>query len=507
MDMVSKSAGFWSGLFPAYRESLSSSVKKSLNQSFRDTDVFMLRLLLIHWVVASTLTAFTNSTYILGIVGGGVLMGIAYAVYSMNPGSLLSRITMGASFMGFSMIFIQQHLGRIEMHFHIFIAIAFLIRYKDIAPVLAATVTTAVHHALFNIAQSMELSLAGTPIMIFDYGCGWNLVALHALFVIIEMAVICNIILNLTREYLNNAEVFTILDDISESAYHTGQAADVISTSGQELAMGSAQNAEAVTESNKSIDQMNRKILELNDKTASVKDRISTISQNTERMNQSMTDLKESSSRITAITQTIDSIASQTNLLALNAAVEAARAGEAGAGFAVVTEEVRVLAQKTAAAATNISEMIEDNIQKAVHGSEVSERISAQIAELMQWIDEVHGSSDEQVAFLDGLKRAIANISQTTEKTAGMAEENASTAEELQSQVHLLQSAIEDINSRVSLNKAFEEGDRPGSGAVPYSNNGSTPSNQVNGSADGGKRQLSENGFSYSANGNGYHSS
>ena len=412
----------------------------------------MLRLLVIHWVVASTLTAFTYDTYLLGFTGGGMITGIAYSIYRMNPGSLLSRITIGASFMAFSMIFIQQQMGLIEMHFHIFIAIAFLVLYKDIAPTLAAAGTTAVHHALFNMAQQAELAVAGTPIKVFDYGCGWDIVALHAGFVVIETIVISSIGLNLTREYLNNSEVFNIMDDLSNSASHVQQASGTISKSGQELAINATDNAEAVTSSNHSIDHMHQKILELSDKTSTANERVINITERAESMRVSMDKLKDSSNEISTITDTIDSIASQTNLLSLNAAVEAARAGEAGAGFAVVTEEIRVLAQKTAEAATHIDEMIAGNIKKAEEGVNVSERISSQIHELKEWFEDVNLLSDEQVEQLNELKESISMISKTTESTAGMAEQNASTAEELQSQIQVLTSAIEHINGKAAMN-------------------------------------------------------
>lgn len=437
-------------LFPAYDSGHSRGVLSQLSRSFEQTDQFMLKLLLLHWVVASTVIAFSFGTYLLGFIGGGLIYGIALGVYKLNPGSLLSRATMGAAFMAFSMLFIQQHLGRIEMHFHIFVSLAFLIRYKDIAPVLAATVTTAVHHILFNFAQDAEIAFAGTPIMIFDYGCGWDIVAIHATFVVIAMLVYSSIILNLTREFIKNAEVYDIIDHLNDSVEYTGDAADFISVSGQELAMDASNNTEAVRSSNDSIETMNNRIQNLNEKTASVKTKVDLINDNSNKMNSSMQELKESSLNITSIIKTIDSIASQTNLLALNAAVEAARAGEAGAGFAVVTDEVRVLAQKTAKAANDIGNLIENNADKANQGTEVSDQISAQIAELKTWIDDVHSLTGDQVGTLQELKQIIERIANTTGNTAENAEKNAATAEELQSQVHVLQGIIKDLKARVN---------------------------------------------------------
>lgn len=437
-------------LFPAYDRSHSDSVKSQLQGSFDQTDRFMLKLLLIHWVVASTVIAYTYSTYLLGFVGGGLIYGIALGVYRLNPASLMSRMTMGAAFMAFSMLFIQQHLGRLEMHFHIFISLAFLIRYKDIAPVLAATLTTAVHHALFNVAQEAELALAGTPIMIFDYGCGWDIVAIHAAFVIIAMGVYSSIILNLTQEYIKNAEVYDIIDHLNDSVGYTSDAADFISVSGQELALDSSNNTESVNSSFESIDQMRGRIEALNEKTSSAKEKVELINENTSKMNHSMVELKESSMNITSIIKTIDSIASQTNLLALNAAVEAARAGEAGSGFAVVTEEVRVLAQKTAKAASDISDMIENNAEKANQGTQLSGEISEQITDLKSWINDVHTLAGSQVDTLRQLRSIVDQIATTTGNTADTAEQNAATAEELQSQVHVLQGIIKDLKARVN---------------------------------------------------------
>lgn len=446
-----------SSLFPAYDQGHSSGVKLQLSRSFEKTDKFMLKLLFLHWVVASTIIAYTFSTYLLGFVGGGLIFGSAYAMNKINPGSLLSRMTMGAAFMAFSMLFIQQHLGRIEMHFHIFVSLAFLIRYKDIAPVLAGVVTTAVHHALFNFAQEAELVFAGTPIMIFDYGCGWDIVAIHATFVVIAMLVYSSIILNLTQEFIKNAEVYDIIDHLSDSVEYTSDAADFISLSGQELALDASNNNESVRSSYESIEKMNSRIQSLGEKTSFAKEKVEMINENSSRMNSSMEELKASSMNITTIIKTIDSIASQTNLLALNAAVEAARAGDAGAGFAVVTDEVRVLAQKTAKAANDIGDLIENNTEKARLGTQVSEQIAEQISDLKIWIEDVHKVAGSQVGTLKELEQVVQRISKTTGNTADTAEKNAATAEELQGQVHVLQGIIKDLKSRVNDSSAKTE--------------------------------------------------
>ena len=101
-----------------------------------------------------------------------------------------------------------------------------------------------------------------------------------------------------------------------------------------------------------------------------------------QNMMKSMGELKQSSDEIAKIIKVIDEIAFQTNILALNAAVEAARAGDAGLGFAVVAEEVRNLAQRSAQAAKDTASIIEKNIHLSEEGVSVSKNVNESLTEI-----------------------------------------------------------------------------------------------------------------------------
>lgn len=176
----------------------------ALQEDFIKADQIMLQLLFIHWIIASTLTAYSYGFYLLGFIGGGTVFLIAFITYKLLKGTLYSRVIMGMSFMLFSAIFIQQHLGRIEMHFHVFVSLAFLIRYKDFYPMLAAALTTIIHHTVFNYYQFFEVSVFDVSVKIYNYGQGLDITLLHVFFIIIATATYFYIIKQLTQQFINN---------------------------------------------------------------------------------------------------------------------------------------------------------------------------------------------------------------------------------------------------------------------------------------------------------------
>jgi methyl-accepting chemotaxis protein len=162
-----------------------------------------------------------------------------------------------------------------------------------------------------------------------------------------------------------------------------------------------------------------------------------------------MSEIHGSSSKIADITGVIDGIAFQTNILALNAAVEAARAGEQGRGFAVVASEVRNLAQRSAAAAREIKQLIGESTDKVEAGSKLVNDAGATMQEIVASVERVTGimaeitaASREQTAGIEQINSSIAQMDQATQQNAALVEETSAASEALQEQAAKLAQAV-----------------------------------------------------------------
>jgi len=154
-----------------------------------------------------------------------------------------------------------------------------------------------------------------------------------------------------------------------------------------------------------------------------------------------MGSITASSKKIVDIIGVIDGIAFQTNILALNAAVEAARAGEQGRGFAVVASEVRNLAQRSAAAAKEIKQLIGDSVEKVREGSNLVEQagvtmeeVVASVRRVTDIMGEITSASQEQSAGIAKVNNTILEMDETTQQNAALVEEAAAAAASMQEQ-------------------------------------------------------------------------
>lgn len=164
---------------------------------------------------------------------------------------------------------------------------------------------------------------------------------------------------------------------------------------------------------------------------------------------ETMSAINDSSKKIVDIISVIDGIAFQTNILALNAAVEAARAGEQGRGFAVVATEVRTLAQRSAAAAKEIKELIGDSVNKVEDGNRLVSEAGQTMDEIVNSVKrvtdimaEISAASQEQSSGIEQVNQAVTQMDEVTQQNAALVEEAAAAAESMQDQARELSQAV-----------------------------------------------------------------
>ncbi len=239
-----------------------------------------------------------------------------------------------------------------------------------------------------------------------------------------------------------------LVAEIIDSSAQVSNASKEIAQGNQDLSQRTEEQASSLEETASSIEELTGTVRENAGNAQNANKLADSAMQKAQRggevVGQAVTAMQEinsSSRKISDIIGVIDEIAFQTNLLALNAAVEAARAGEQGRGFAVVAAEVRNLAQRSAAAAKEIKELIKDSVQKVQDGSRLvdeSGRTLSEIVEAVASVNDIIGSisnaSQEQAAGIEQVNKAVAQMDQMTQSNAALVEQAASSSESMEEQ-------------------------------------------------------------------------
>ncbi|MDE7198662.1 MAG: methyl-accepting chemotaxis protein [Lachnospiraceae bacterium] len=246
------------------------------------------------------------------------------------------------------------------------------------------------------------------------------------------------------------------LSNVKEASSQITVGSEQVANASQALAQGSTEQASAIQQVTASMDEVTQRTKanateagEANVLVHNIKDMATSGNDQMKSMIQAMDDINASSETISKIIKTIDDIAFQTNILALNAAVEAARAGVHGKGFAVVAEEVRNLAAKSAAAASETAEMIDDTIHKVGNGTRIAQDTAKSLDEIVNSIDEIVGlisnitsSSNDQATAISQIDQAISQVSTVVQTNAATSQECAAASEELSNQAVTLKSLM-----------------------------------------------------------------
>jgi methyl-accepting chemotaxis protein len=307
-------------------------------------------------------------------------------------------------------------------------------------------------HGAFEVVQSLDAAQQQLKesirhaVIVVVVGLG----LMAVLFATLVLRVVSNSVIK---------PVTRIIDDLTGNAANLLDAANQVSSASHELADGAANQAASLEETSSSLEEMSsmtkataENVKQTNMMAESARSSAETAQVSMEKMGEAISNIKQSAEETAEIMKTIDQIAFQTNLLALNASVEAARAGEAGAGFAVVAEEVHALALRSGEAARKTEHLIGQSQRYADHGvasaAEVKEiliQIVDRVKKVSRLANEITVASNEQAEGVNQINLAVGELDKVTQGNAAISEEVASASEELSGQAHALNTLVSEL--------------------------------------------------------------
>ena len=409
-----------------------------------------------------------------------VLAGIGYAV---SRGTQGSRYVLTFVLVSFVALHIQLGRGMIELHFGVFVVLAFLLVYLDWKVIVFGAVLFAVHHVVFDRLQAAGYGLYCTTAPDFMR------ILLHALYVVVQSGVEIALAVRMSHAAKEGEELALLVNSVNRTdgislnvagvaAVSQGGTALKSTLGRMELAVSSVRaSASGIEVASAEIASGNQDLSDRTERTASNLQRTAssmatltgTVHQSAEsarqanqlamsastvaiqggevvsQVVQTMQGINDASRKIADIIGVIDGIAFQTNILALNAAVEAARAGEQGRGFAVVATEVRSLAGRSADAAKEIKTLINTSVERVERGTalvdkagETMSEVVASIRRVTDIMGEISAASSEQAAGVAEVGEAVAQMDQATQQNAALVEQMAAAASSLKGQAQEL---------------------------------------------------------------------
>jgi len=273
---------------------------------------------------------------------------------------------------------------------------------------------------------------------------------------------------SITREYAGSLEhlkndvnltvsqLTQVINTVQQSASIVNQAVEEISQGNTSLSQRTEQQAASLEQTVASMEEMTGTVQQNADNAQQAKQLAASARVQAEQGGEvvgkaivAMAEMSKSSGQVVDIIGVIDDIAFQTNLLALNAAVEAARAGEQGRGFAVVAQEVRNLAQRSAAAAKEIKGLIQDSVNKVEEGTHLVNQSGSTLQDIViaakkvsDIISEIAAASREQTAGIQQINKVVSQLDEMTQQNSALVEEAAQASGTLKEQAQSLRDHV-----------------------------------------------------------------
>ncbi len=442
----------------------------------------------------SLFIAFFTQTWFEAIVIGLFTLSLPLFLIKSAPQSSITRYSVGVAVQVFAALHIQQTMGLTELHFEIFVMLAFLSFYRDWKVILASVGFVAVHHILFFVMQ-----LQGSSVFIFEEGhLLFYILMIHALFAVVEAGVLMYVAKHSHREAVaahdlsssvktilaNNgkfdlasyqpseskqlADFNKLISSFSNLITQSKQVSDSVANMAEEVAILTAQ-AQSASEDNANqinliataAEEMTVASSNVSGQVASANDNandafintdktraiIDSSGQNIDALTQELADtsntiseLANKCNQIEEVMNAIKSISDQTNLLALNAAIESARAGEHGRGFAVVADEVRKLAMKTRENAEQISDIT----------ASLTSEASLSVEQMAKCLEQAQGTvtqANEASGMMSGVVQSIQSIVDNMTSVSSAAEEQTTVSDSISQSTQSLASNSKHLQS------------------------------------------------------------
>lgn len=441
-------------------------------------------VLIGQFVAAIAIGAFTDSL-VLGVSVGAIILALPVLLSILQTNSQMLKYVYAISTQLMASLHIQQTSGMTELHFQVFVMLAFLFFLRDWKVVVVGTVVIAVHHIVGFVSQHMSLGI----IVFEDAQPAFLILLIHASFAILECAVLVFMARQAANEHLIASQLNSAINKIMasdgsidlrdqniptdpqvivfsnmlQSVKDLAKRSNVVSVAlldiAEKIKSASGKLTSSVDEQNSQVvgiaDSMKNMSLSISE-VANLSQNANDIADNAKNSTQSTRSAIESSSsnigqlkstlqttstaigdlsakceNISEVMQSIKSVAEQTNLLALNAAIESARAGEHGRGFAVVADEVRNLAIKSKESAEEIEKITSSLTESANHSVQNMDNCVDMVELAVESSDSATSNMKEVFSSIEQVNDNVTHVASSATEQASVSEGVSSSIEQL----------------------------------------------------------------------------